>query len=175
MSGPITGRDTFPSVPQLLAELQPVRIFNIWDEQWTVPKGGLGTFTVPACEDGTVCSKALEIPAILREAIPVGFDGESRRFEWRMYDGREIARDILDGMAGMPTGNNLTQYGVFLASARQPSGAEIEAARWALYRTCIRLVRDANDFWDGNAAANIGRMHQKAIRYVESYTPAWRK
>ena len=175
---------TIPPLPKLLDELPPVRIFNVFNHEWQVAKGSLGTFTVPTCEEWSVCSRPLEIPAVVKEAVCIRakdpHEGQGRIFEWRLYDGREVAADILGiGRFDRPA-DALSRYGVFVAAQQQPSGEEIEAARFELYKTCTRMVAEGNEFWSHraehfNGEINIGRMHQKAFKYLQSYTPKWVK
>jgi hypothetical protein len=168
-----------PPLPKCLANLPPVNIFNVFSERWIVPKGGLGIFTVQPCADGMMHSPALVIPHIVVEAIPIN----QSQMEYRFYDGREVANDIVNPATDAP--NAISRWGVFVASGQLPTGKEIEQARWKLYQTCLKFAVEATELIEATeslpdpdrigARRNIGPMHHKALRYVQNYRPEWQK
>lgn len=152
--------------PELLVAGKPIRIFNVTPQKWEVSQGGLGTWTIPACEPGQKYSEPKEVPFIMNEGIPVDMD----HIEFRAMAGGAFANSILGiGPFRHPT-EDLRRHGIFIAAGDVPTEAELAEANRHFQERDLDLVRQADGFYgDGPGEyKNITKQHRDALdRCVE--------
>ncbi len=163
-------RNTFPVLPRILDELPPVRIFNIWSEQYLISKGSLGHFVIPACSSGAMFSAPLSVPAIVKEAIPVDTDDLGTRYEYRFHDGRDVANDIIGNNLVHSRNQSLVWWGVFIAAGEQPNEKELAIARRCLLNSCHEMVQQLATFLTCGPTGmqNVQEKHIRCLEYVRS-------
>lgn len=158
-----------PSLPKALELIAPVKIFNVWDEKWVIEKGSLGQFYIPPCEKGQKYSQALTVPGIVREAVMVEEVAGGRKMQWLLYDGIEVAQDIIGVTRYAPAATNLTPYGVFIAAGQEPSDEEILKANGELTKTLFQIAKEALALARIDPRS-ISNRHLKALDFVRDAT-----
>lgn len=150
--------------PELMVAGKPIKIFNVSNQKFEVSQGGLGTWTIPACESGQRVSPALEIPFIMHEGIPTDME----HIEFRMMAGSAFAESVIGiGKHRHPT-EDLRRWGVFIAKGEEPTAKEIDAARAHLRERNMELVKQADGYYgDGPGEyKNITRQHRDALDWL---------
>jgi hypothetical protein len=123
-------------------QLGTIKIFNVGPDTHTIGMGGLGTFTIPACEDGEPVSEPLE----LWRQFPEGYHLDMNKMAELVIDGREIAESIVGCGKFQTPSSDLRPKGVFIAAGDEPTRKEIDAAKAALRKYDLLLVEQANQF-----------------------------
>lgn len=118
-------------------------IYNVSPYTWVRSQGSLGTFIVPAKEQGEVVSKPCIVPGLIVEAVYIGAMGDGQ-FENREHDGVLVAMDIMGtGMHQAPD-NALTRFGVFLAEGVEPTTDEVLRAERAFEKHDEETIAEAD-------------------------------
>ena len=105
-----------------------VYIFNIFPSSFTVRKGSMGTFIIPACPTGERVSKPLVLDPWPASSY---WDVATDCMKLKHEKGDFLAQDIVHPQIGndWSYGQNLDDYGVFWTMNKVPTDAEIAAAR----------------------------------------------
>jgi hypothetical protein len=150
--------------PELQIAGKPIRIFNVSSQKYEVCQGGMGTWTIPACEPGQKFSKALEIPFIISEGIPTDME----HIEFRQMAGSAFAESVIGVGKHRHQTEDLRRWGVFIAKGDEPTAEEIEGARKHLRARYLELVTQADGYYgDGPGEyKNITRQHREALDWL---------
>jgi hypothetical protein len=149
-----------PLPPELRVAGPPIHIFSLWKEPFTVGRGGMGTFTIPARAADKRYSDPLKIPYLVAETVPVEIDKSEDRF----HSGAAFAKDILSQGPFHSKADDLAQYGVFIAAGETPTEEELKAAEAKLDLKCRDLIQEADGFHQQGPtqALNIQALHRWA-------------
>lgn len=150
--------------PELMVAGKPILIFNVSQQKFEVSQGGMGTWTIPACEAGEEYSEPLPIPFILNEGIPTDME----HIEFRCMAGSKFAESVIGiGPHRHPT-EDLRRWGVFIAAGEKPTAKEVEAAKNALRDRYLEMVKQADGYYgDGPGEyKNITRQHRDALDWL---------
>lgn len=98
------------------------------------------------------------IPCIFPEAKLTGGGGESPLEYSMIYDdGHMVALDLIGVGFGLAPQNSLIQYGVFVPEGKEPTKAEVEAAKRQLIGYQDRLIAEARQAFD-KSREELGRL-----------------
>ncbi|HEY2496562.1 MAG TPA: hypothetical protein VGK24_05795 [Candidatus Angelobacter sp.] len=142
----------------------PIKIFNVSNQKWEVSMGGLGTWTIHACEKGQAHSEPLEVPFIMNEGIMVDME----HIEFRAMAGMRFAESIIGiGQHRHPT-EDLRRWGIFVAAGSVPTEEELAKARSQYRERQLELVSQGDGFYgDGPAEyKNITKAMREAIDWL---------
>lgn len=150
--------------PELMIAGKPIKIFNVSSQVYKVCQGGMGDWTIPACEPGQKVSEALEIPFIMSEGIPTDMD----HIEFRQMAGSAFAQSVLGFGKHRHQTEDLRRWGVFIAAGDKPTEKEITDARKQLSARMYELLTQADGFYgDGPGEyKNITRQHREAFDWL---------
>lgn len=150
--------------PELQIAGKPIRIFNVSAQKYEVSQGGMGTWTIPACEPGENHSKPLEIPFIMSEGIPTDME----HIEFRQTAGSAFAESVIGVGKHRHQTEDLRRWGVFISKGDEPTTKEIAAARDHLRERYKELVTQADGYYgDGPGEyRNITRQHRDALDWL---------
>jgi hypothetical protein len=140
------------------AEENPIFIFNVGPMRWTCS----GNRIIQACPEGAKYSPALVIPAIVSETVVV----DTRKMARHDEDGMDVARDVVGLGPFKSKGDDLTQYGVFIAAGEEPTKAELLEAHAKLNAHYARLVQTGDNYHaqGGKAVDDIQALHRDAVK-----------
>ncbi len=141
--------DPLPEI-EALSEQLSVYIFNVSPWPFSVGLGSLGTFYIPACEDGQRFSRPLKIPGIIQEQYP---EGDNQMKLLKAESGRNVAQQILGIGAHLHPRNALTLRGVFSSERIEPTEKELAAANKALDTYYRQLVAQADSAFSAGPKA----------------------
>ena len=94
-------------------------------------------------------AKSEPFPAIHRFAKIISED----EMGWCEDDGRSVLKDLIGIGYGLPANQSLTRYGVFIPEGKEPTPAELAAARANLDRYLDDLIAEARDAYDAGPEA----------------------
>lgn len=142
----------------------PIRIFNVSRDKWTICMGGMGTWTIHACEKGQKYSEPLEIPFIMNEGIPVDMD----HIEFRAMAGRSFALSIIGIGQHRHPSEDLRKQGIFVAKGSVPTEEELAEANAFLRARHLDMVEQADGFYgDGPGEyKNITKRHRESLDWL---------
>lgn len=154
-----------PVIPQSmrdLAEANPVYIFNVGPKEFMQEMGSMGKHLILACPEGERYSTPRVIPGVVYEGIPV----DIKKLEYRQCPGMDLAMDIVGLGPFKKAEAALTHWGVFISRSNPPKDKEIEQANQMLLDTCLKLVREGDDFHNAGPQEyrNISADHRWALR-----------
>lgn len=155
-------KDIFELPPELQLAGKPVKIFNVGPFRHQRSMGSYGQFTIAACPEGEEVSQALEIPYITNDPVHVDMFQMAHRHD----SGRKLALDII-GLGQFHTpGEDLSKWGVFVASSDEPTGYELETARKKLSKTFDQLIQEADSYYNQGPSEykNVTDMHRLAAK-----------
>jgi|SRR6185503_945112 len=164
-------KDVFELPPELRVIGKPVMIFNVGPFRHQRSMGSYGQFLIHACEDGEPYSKGTEIPYITNDPVHVDMFQMAHRHD----SGRKLANDIIGvGQFHTPS-EDLTQWGVFVASGDLPTEAELKEARRKMIKTADRLIQEADTYWNQGPSEykNVTEMHRWAAKMRGQMDKPW--
>lgn len=143
---------------------EPIHIFNVSRDKWTICMGGMGTWTIQACEKGQKYSEPLEIPFIMNEGIPVDMD----HIEFRSMAGRSFALSIIGIGQHRHPSEDLRKQGIFVAKGAVPTEEELAEANANLRARHLDMVEQADGFYgDGPGEyKNITKRHRESLDWL---------
>lgn len=155
-------KDIFELPPELQLAGKPVKIYNVGPFRHQRSMGSYGQFTIQACEEGEETSTALEIPYITNDPVHVDMFQMAHRHD----SGRRLALDILGVGQFHTPGEDLTKWGVFVASGDDPTDEEISKAKAKLIRTYDQLINEADNYYNQGPSEykNVTEMHRLAAK-----------
>lgn len=133
-----------PSLVQKASDAEKVYIFNVGPWAQNVSMGSLGTFHIPACEEGKAHSTALVIDGLVIEYYPLRENVMDALIDEEGSTGWNVAHQIIGVGKQLAPNNSLVKYGLFVSRTNTPSKADLDKARLALHKHCTDLVNDAN-------------------------------
>ena len=130
-------------------------IYNVAPWPHRDPRGTLGSWYVPAREEGQRYSLPCIVPGVIFEAVYIGAMGDGK-FENREHEGILVAYDILGlGMHQAPD-NSVTNQGIFLAEGPEPTEEELVRAEARLRQHYEKLLVEADaEFSNNQGVRNI--------------------
>ncbi len=108
-------------------------------------------------------AKSDPFPAIHRFAKIVSED----EMGWCEDDGRTVLRDLIGDGFGLPAGQSLTRYGVFVPADKLPTNQEVQAANKKLDLYLDALIREAKEAYDQGGEARKA-IYEPGSRYLEA-------
>lgn len=150
-----------PNTPLPVADYQ-VYIFNIGGVRHEVPKGSVGMFIVPACEDGKVYSDPLVIPGYVHDSYFI-----EQEMKTHTVTGEFMAQDIVHPQIGASWsfGQNLDDFGVFWTKNNPPNDQELSTARAKMEKTYRKLLQIATVAETTNRLDDITPLMRLAASY----------
>jgi hypothetical protein len=133
-----------PKIITKISDENKVYIFNVGPWKQNQSMGSLGTYYIPACEEGKQHSKALAIDGLVIEHYPLREGTLDVLMDEEGSTGWEVAHQIIGVGKMLHPGNSLLRYGVFVSKTNPPSKEDVAKAREELYRHCTSLVNEAN-------------------------------
>lgn len=164
-------KDVFALPPELQMAGSPVLIFNVGPFTHRKSMGSYGQWTIAACEEGQLHSKATEVPYITNDPVHIDMNQMAHRHD----SGRKLALDILGvGQFHTPS-EDLTQWGVFVAAGDEPTDQELRKANSKFDKACDALIREADSYWNQGPAnyVNITDMHRLAAKRRKQKDKPW--
>lgn len=142
---------------------QKVHIFNVSWQSWERGLGSLGTYQIPACMENAEYSLGVEVPGVVLEY----YDQGNSMLAWNAHEGRDVANEIVG--IGRGEGNDLSEWGVFVADGAAPTKEELRQARERLARKCADLVAQADRLaLSGNKGLEqINHLHRRAAAHLK--------
>jgi hypothetical protein len=132
--------DSLPEIDEL-SEKMSVFVFNVGPWSYSVQQGSLGTFYIPACEDGQPYSRPLKIKGINAEPYPEG-DGKMKTL--KPERGSDIAKAVLGIGPFRQPQHALTLRGCFISATETPSATNLKTANEHLMTYYRNLVAEAD-------------------------------
>lgn len=132
-----------PIPAHLVKNVPEIHIFNVGPFTFVQQLGSLGTFTIQGCEEGEEYSK----PCSIRGIVPEGIALEMNTIHNRMWDGHEVALDIIGKGQFKAPSQNLEAWGVFIAEGKTPTKKELSDAKEKMLEKCSQLVREADELF----------------------------
>lgn len=162
--GQLNGRKRQP-IPESLRRNPPIYIFNIYQKKHTRYLGTLGTFHIPACEDGQKYSA----PVVVKGDYFDEFDRGEGDLGWTYDSGEDVAKDILNERNR--DGGDLSAWGVFISNSEEPTRAELMKAREKLTAKMREVLAagDALALQGDQGLAKIQEQHRKAAHYLKQH------
>jgi hypothetical protein len=150
-------------------------IFNLGPMKHVVERGSLGTFVIPACEQGQPYSKPLVLPSIVRSSY---LDAATYAMKTDDIEGKYIAKDLLNPYLGddskLSEGSNLLEQGCFWTFNETPTEDELAEARGRLEKFLRKLLDIATRLeTEGNLNTITPYMRLAATYFGEDRT--WNK
>lgn len=133
-----------PKLIQDASDKDKVYIFNVGPWAQTQSMGSLGTFHIPACEEGKTHSAPVTIDGIVIEYYPLRENVLDPLMDEEGSTGWNVAHQIIGVGKMLAPHNALTKYGLFVSRTNPPSKADLEKARLELHKHCTALVNEAN-------------------------------
>lgn len=163
---------SIPDSPQEKREwawANPIFIYNVGRMPWIRHMGGLGPWTIFACEPGERYSKPTVIPRIIEETVPV----DIRKMEVRDVSGYEFAKSVVGIGQSQGRKDALDRWGVFISHSDPPQIDEVEAAEKMLMTTYHELVKTGDDFYNQGPIEhrNITSTMRDALRATNQTRP----
>jgi len=153
---------------RLEESLPPLYIFNIYQKQWDVPLGGLGTFHIPACQEGKPCSEPLKVKGMNRDEYDLG-DGNGH-MSWNVITGEDLAKSIVGLDSGSPALGTFTTnrewWGVFISRNDVPSEAELAEAQKKLTALMTLYLEQGDALAAQGKPGDIGPNERKAAQFL---------
>ena len=145
-----------------------VYIYSISPIAYKREMGGMGTFTVPACEPG----KAYSQPLVIQSPICEEYDAGNNRVKAEYFEGDDVAQNIVSPPT-VGQDNNLINQGVFIAAGEIPTQAELAKAHESLRKTYVALITQADFYFDQGPkiAQNIDIRHHRACSELKQTRP----
>lgn len=164
-------KDIFELPPELKIVGNPVLIFNVGPMRHQRSMGSYGQFTIQGCEEGMPYSRPTEIPYITNDPVHVDMFQMAHRHD----SGRKLANDICGVGQFHTPGEDLTQWGVFVAAGQEPTEDELKNARRKLMRTYDALINEADGYWNQGPSEyrNVTEMHRMAARVRGQRDKPW--
>lgn len=161
----VIGPMDIPAVPKMIREAgdqTPVYIFNVGPKEWLQELGSLGKHLIMKCPEGERYSIPHDLKGVIPECIAVEF----KKFEYRHWDGVEVAQDILGLGPFKKQDQALTHWGCFISRSNPPKEEEIVAAEEMLTAKCLALVAEGDEFHNAGPQEyrNITADHRWALR-----------
>src|SRR4249920_1241945 len=110
-------KDIFELPQELKVIGSTVKIFNVGPDRHLRSMGSYGQWTIHACEDGQPHSIATEVPYITNDPVHIDMFQMAHRHD----SGRKVAADIIGVGPFHTPGEDLTQWGVFIAEGDEPT------------------------------------------------------
>ena len=151
-------------------------ICNVGPWAYSREMGSLGTFIIPAYDaksdpQNFGYAQSAPIPSVFRFSRII----DENEFGWYEDDGRQVAQEVIGVGFGLAPANSLLNYGVFIPAGKQPTEAELDAARERLSAYYDKLIADARDAYDKGPEerkAVITERHLMAAR-LKGVDEAW--
>lgn len=153
-------------IPKAITKLSndtKVYIFSVGPWAQSQSMGSLGTFYIPACEDGKQHSKPLAIDGIVIEHYPLREGTLDPLMDEEGSTGWEVAHQIIGIGKMLHPGNSLTRYGVFVSRSNPPAKEDVFKAREALHQHCQILVNEANQSMTEGNSKDVIRPEQHFV------------
>lgn len=148
-----------------------VYIFNIFPASFTVRKGSLGVFVIPACVVGQKVSKPLILDPWPSSSF---YDVANDCMKLWHDEGKFVAQDIVHPAIGndWSFGQNLDDYGVFWTMNKVPTDAELIAAREKMENYFRMLLNEATKMETNDTLDKITPHMRIADTYFNPKSPA---
>lgn len=178
---------------QDLAKGQPIKIYNIAEfpaRPRVVELGSLGAHSILPCPPDKPYSEAHVVRCMEFETVAV----DMNKMEQRINSGRVLALDILGKGSGKHASQDLTKWGVFIASedtldyerdsfnsddptswirsgklGDKPTKRELEQAHARLTKSYKQMVALADEFAQKNMYQDIDEIHRAALSYLRKH------
>jgi hypothetical protein len=150
---------------------EPLHIFNIYSNEYTINLGTCGLWYIPACPEGREYVRAPKaIPGTMEENYPHFTDGEEFRARARVAD--DIAVAILG--TDRPE-ENIANFGVFVSHNAKPTPQEIAAAKKLLIPKLQKQIAQADQYFasvePGERKSVYDDKFLRAARYLNIKKP----
>lgn len=156
------------------ATLPKYYIFNVSNQSYSTPMTAMHDMngsvppllTVPACPEGAEVSESLVISGMYAQEV-LKIDTA----EWNLYNGWEIANEVLQKGSGKHPDLNLELRGVFISETNPPSKEDIATAKARLSKTYQGLLSEADMIMaqgqsKGPQGNVISEDHRRAAKYL---------
>jgi hypothetical protein len=175
-------KEIFPASDELIefSQRNPIYIFNVSTESFTLHHPLVGKLTINACKEGEAYSEPTILPGLIPNGVPV----EMKTVELRHESGRQFVVDILGIGPFKKQDDSLLRRGVFIASddtfdaadvtnirlgksnlslprwvdmrygkcAKKPTKMELEKANQAVAQWDHAKIAEADRYWDNGPA-----------------------
>lgn len=145
------------------AERGSVFIYNVGPWQHKQWMGSLGIKIIPKCEEGQPYSKPLKVSGVVDELYPAN----EAKYERMMYDGMEVASQIIGVGKHLAPQNSLVKLGVFISRTEIPSEEDLAEARKKLAQSMQEYVNEASA-----AMAQGPKVAEETIRHDPHFLAA---
>jgi hypothetical protein len=162
--GALNNRKRQP-IPQSLRNSPSLYIFNIYQLKHVAYMGGMGTFHIPACEEGKEYSEPLEVKGDWFDE----FDRGEGSLGWTYETGMDVAKGML--CIGNVTGADKTEWGCFISTSRTPKASDLAAAKAKLTLKMKEFLAAGDRLALGGekGLAAIDPMHRRAAQFLKQH------